>query len=146
MFYRRPIGDRHAWSETNRRPIGDLDMLYWTPIWNQHVSSGTDMPDQRPSYMPNWRYNGDRHAKSKTLQRPTCLIIVLIQIYINKQKIYKINYIFKYICVKIPIGLRRHVGLRWVYTGMSVYDGAYRSPIRHSVSKEACWGLRWVYD
>ena len=53
--YRRPIGDRHACSETHRRPtclIGD--------------PSDTDMPDRRPF--------GDRHARSETHWRPTCLI------------------------------------------------------------------------
>ena len=33
-----------------------------------------------------------------------------------------------YICVEIPIRLRRHIGL-WVSIGMSVSDGKCRSPI-----------------
>ena len=63
--------------------------------------------------------------------------------------------IFKYTCVKIPIGLQRHVGLRWVSTGMSVSDGACQSQMGQvgrcwgmSVSDEAC-RLRsnmWVFD
>ena len=56
---------------------------------------------------------------------------------------YKNKYIFKYICVKIPIGLHMHFGLSWVYTGMSVSNGEYQLPIGHVggplwVSNQAC--------
>ena len=61
--------------------------------------------------------------------------------------------IFKWICVKIPIGLRRHVGLRWASTGMLISNGACKSLMGHvgrqwgmSVLNEACQGLRWVFD
>ena len=38
------------------------------------------------------------------------------------------------ICFKIPIGLRSHVGLRWVSTGISLQLGML-------VSDGACWSL-----
>ena len=77
--------------------------------------------------------------------------------YINKQKVYKNNYIEIYMCLNSdwtlqacwsPMGLHRHVGFQW---GMSVSDGSPKShvgvrrgrsvsngsPIRHV-------GLRWA--
>ena len=50
--------------------------------------------------------------------------------------------IFNFIYVEIPIRLCRHVGLQWVSTDMSVYDWAFRSPMKHV----HCPGLRWVSD
>ena len=35
------------------------------------------------------------------------------------------------ICVKIPIRLRMHAGVRWVYAGMSVSDGECQLPMGH---------------
>ena len=101
----------------DRRLIGDL-------IRDQHAWSETDMSDQRPTHKPNRRHIGDRLVWLKTHQRPTCLIkgLKLFQ-YISISKKYMKLGIFIYICVKIPIGLHRHVGL-------------HGSPIRHV-------GLRW---
>ena len=80
-YYQRPIGDRHAWSETHRRHIGGPSETYRRPI-------------------------GDL---SETHRRPTSLIVdpsetstcfigdppetdmpqYIVPIYINKQQLYK---------------------------------------------------------
>ena len=74
MSNRRSIGDQHAWCETHGRPlfligdpletympdwrpIRDLDMLHWRPIWNRHTPSETHLKPTCPI--------GDQH---------TCLI------------------------------------------------------------------------
>ena len=59
MPHRKPIEDRHAWSETHLR----LTCLIGDPFGDRHVSSEVDMPDRR--------HIDDRHAWSETLRRPT---------------------------------------------------------------------------
>ena len=50
-------------------------------------------------------------------------------VYKQAKSIQKYMYVFKYICFKISIGLRKHVGLQRVFTGISVSDGACWCPI-----------------
>ena len=112
-----PIGDWHVWSTTHRR----LTCL----IRDQHTCL---IGDTLENDMPNRRPTKDRHAWLEPLHYSN--------IYINNQKVYKNKYIWIYTCVEIPIWLCRHVGLRWVFTGLSVSNQACRSPIRQI-------GLRW---
>ena len=160
-YYRRPIGDRHAWSETLRRP--------------RHASSETDMPDQRPirdldmlhqrptcllgdpseTKMLHRRPIWNRHALLKNppeIDMPDKSPYIIAK-YINKKKYTKIS-IYLNTRVKIPIGLRRHAGLVWVsdqtcrspMKHVEVSDQAFRSPMKHiEVSHQECWspmGLR----
>ena len=66
-YYRRPIGDWHTWSKTQRRPtcqIGDqseTDMPTRRPMRNQHAWSETH---RRP-----------RHDLSETHLKPTCISV-----------------------------------------------------------------------
>ena len=147
----KPIGDQHAWSETHQWPkclIGDQDAwleTHWRPKCLIRDPSETDMPCQKPI--------DDQHASLETNmldRRPT----------LGK------------ICFSYGSPMQ-HVGLRsgiWVsdkgyrspmglWLGMSVFDDACRSPMRHvglrwgmSVSDETCRsllrqvGLRWVFN
>ena len=70
---RRPIGDRHAWPENNRRPtclIGDLsktEMPHRRPIRDRHASLETNMSHRRPTCLI-----GAQHVSSGTIR--TCLV------------------------------------------------------------------------
>ena len=120
--YRRPIGDRHAWSETHWRPtclIGD--------------QSETDMPDRRPI--------GDRHSLLETdmpaesnwnshLFKFTYFYIICAYLHWNNVRTLirhvNLQWAFNYACRSpMCLLLGMYVGLR---SGMSVSD---QSPIKH---------------
>ena len=148
----RPIEDRHAWSETNRRPTclirdpSKTDMPQQRPIRDWHASSETTMPDRRPigerhawsethrtpiflirypweTDMPNRKPIGDQHAWSETHQWATYVFLMGLR---SRMLFSDVSHM-------------RHVGLRW---GMSVSDQAYGSLMRHVgfrlVSDKAC--------
>ena len=85
-YYRRPIGDWHAWSETHRKPrhassktdmpyrrsIWDLDMLLRRLTWLIGDPLKTDLPVEAD--MTNRRPIEDWPAWSETHQRPKCLV------------------------------------------------------------------------
>ena len=112
-----PIGDRHACSETHRRPrhassetnmpyqrptklIGDLsetDMLHWRPTCQIGDPSETHMPHQRPTCL--WRPIENQHA---------CGIQSEFK-HILKYTYFYILFAYLYTC---PSSMG-HVGFRW---------------------------------
>ena len=90
-------------SETYRIPIGDLSEAHQRPICQI-----ADLDPRRVSLSDGSpiRHVGFRWASD------------------NNNIFCELNnkYIFKYIHVKIPVGLHRHVGIRWVSTDMLVSD------------------------
>ena len=81
--FRRHIGDRHAWSETQWRPQQASSETNLRPAWpivDRHAPSETDMPDLRPIGdldKLHRRPIGDPHSQSETdmaHRRPTCPI------------------------------------------------------------------------
>ena len=84
--YRRPIRDRHAWSETHWRPrhaswdlpdqrltclIGDPSETDMPDRIPRHDSSETDMPNRRPKIASSETHRRSRHASLETHLKPT---------------------------------------------------------------------------
>ena len=139
LIERRPIRDRHTWSETYWRPTclnGDLDMLHRRSIRDRHSWLETNTHRRRP--------DEDQHgcvvqSDSKRINQiylflhTLCLVLIFLNNVRSLITVHDRSGESLISHVSLLSGFQFQIGLR---SGMSVFDG---SPIRHV-------GLQWVFN
>ena len=100
----------------DQRPIGDLYMLHWWPIWNRHAPSETHL---KPT-CPIW----DRHAcrylmKQVEVSNQACRSLVVLpsgMLVSNGSPIKHGG-----LCWSMSRSPIRHIGLRWVSNNDNIF-------------------------